>query len=152
MKKILILFGEMGAGKNYWGEKLANNLGYDFFDGDTVVTVEMQNKVSQFKPIARGIIVDYLFALSGAIIDKAVSCKEGLVVSQALYNDQDRILLKEALEFNPDNKVVFYWVQPTFTSNLKHIFSREKGFRWVLYWLMNKPWFQKPTHDYISIG
>jgi gluconate kinase len=144
MSDIIILFGEMGSGKNYHGEKLAKKLGYTFFDGDIVVTSEMAEKVSKFKPLSRDIIKNYRRVLAEAIKEKAAQAN-GLVVAQALYSNQDRYYLHGFL--STKNNVKFIWIKTSFFKNLKQIYSRPKGLRWVLYWLMNKPFFQKPTHD-----
>lgn len=41
---IYLIFGEMGIGKNYVGEKLAKHIGCSFFDGDTVIPKSMIEK------------------------------------------------------------------------------------------------------------
>lgn len=147
MKKIKILFGEMGGGKNFWGENFSRSTGLPFFDGDTVVTSEMVERVSKFKPLTRDMIHNYIRVLVNEIADRAEASSEGLIVAQALYNDSDRIFIREflkALGF----EVELYWVKASIWNNLKQIYSRKNGLRWVLYWLMNKPFFQKPTHTH----
>lgn len=150
-KTIVILFGEMGGGKNYHGERLSRMTGFPFFDGDTVVTPEMAEKVSNFRPLTREMILSYVSRLANEIADRAeVEDVPGLIVAQALYINDDRLFLKEFLRCLGFN-VKFYWIKTPFWRNLKQIFSRKNGFRWVLYWLMNKPFFQKPTHEYIVL-
>lgn len=150
-KGIFILFGEMGVGKNYWGESLAKGYNYTFFDGDSVVPPEMIEKVVNFKPLTREMILNYVEVLIKEIDKRAKNEPNGLVVSQALYFDSDRINVIESLR-KMGYKVKPYWVKARFWDNLKQIFSRPKGFRWVLYWLLNKPYFQKPTHWHCTIG
>lgn len=150
MKSIIILFGEMGTGKNYWGEKMADELGYTFFDGDTVVTQEILERVQKFKALNRQMIEKYINRLCEEVADRT-DVAPGLVVAQALYFDEDRKtlgLFLRSLGYN----VRFKWVRAPFWRNLQQIYSRNNGLRWVLYWLMNKPWFQKPTHEYDTIG
>jgi hypothetical protein len=84
--------------------------------------------------------------LVGAI-SLLASISPGIVVAQALYLDEDRKWI-EWFFTQLGYSVKFVWVKPPFLRNLKQIYSRPKGLRWVLYWLMNKPWFQKPTHEY----
>ena len=150
-KEIIILFGEMGGGKNYWGEIYAYQLNYHFFDGDTVATPQMMERVSKFKPLNKEIISNYLTILTSEIINRASVSSNGLVVAQALYNNKDRISLKEKIEATGEFNVNFFWVHVPFLQNLKQIYSRPKGFRWALYWLINKPFFQKPTHTNFRI-
>lgn len=144
--KITILFGEMGGGKNYWGKLIAKQDNATFFDGDTVATPVMKERVSKFKPLNREIIKDYINILF-AEIEVRADDYGNLVVAQALYNDEDRKFLAEMLTGMGYN-VQFYWIKTPFWRNLRQIWSRPNGFRWVLYWLMNKPFFEKPTHKY----
>lgn len=144
----------MGAGKNYWGEALARGLGVEFFDGDTVIHPVMLGRVRNFKPITLDILADYIYDhLLPAIIKKANESKNlttALVVAQALYDDGIRRDLSTILK-DYGFEVEYFWIKTSFWKNLKQIFSRPRGFRWVIYWLMNKPFFQKPTHNYYTI-
>ncbi len=149
MKNIIVLFGEMGCGKNYWGARVAQEMGYVFYDGDLAAPPEVVEKVSRFKLLDRELILDFVHQLCLVIIDK-VPATNGIVVAQALYFDQDRKYIKEELG-RLGYHVSFQWVRPPFWRNLKQIYSRPDGFRWVVYWLRNKRWFQKPTHEYILI-
>lgn len=148
MKDIIILFGEMGSGKNYWGELLVNNMpGFTFFDGDTVATPEMIAKVSKFKPMNRDMIAAYIDVLIEQIEKRAQQSDKGLIVAQALYFDQDRKEIASYFECLGYN-VSFYLISVPFFQNMRQLLSRPKGWRWALYWLMNKPFFQTATHKY----
>lgn len=151
MKEIIICFGEMGAGKSHWGKQIAKDLGYDFFEGDNAVPSEMAERVAAFKFIPKDMIEDFVYILSAHITFHGSRSPNGLVVSQALYTNKDRLLLKDILE-HYGYKVSFYWIRTTFFKNLTQICHRPKGFRWTLYWLMSKPWFEKPTHEHIEWG
>lgn len=146
-KEVLIFFGEMGSGKNYWGEHYSNKFNCTFFDGDSIVPPKMAEKVSNFKPLTRELIQDYVGILANAIVDRAVEKNQDLIVAQALYSNEDRKFIAEYLCCF-GYAVIFYWVRPSFWRNLKQIYSRKNGLRWVFYWLMNKPFFQKPTHQH----
>jgi gluconate kinase len=71
MTHIYIFFGELGSGKSYCGVRYAEKYGYEFFEGDSVVTSRMMEKVSKFKPIPRDIIEEYMEVLANTITDKA---------------------------------------------------------------------------------
>lgn len=144
MKKVTIMFGEMGSGKTYLGTRFAKANGAVFFDGDSVVPPEMAEKVSAFKPLTRDILDRYLDILFDEIADRAAKC-EHLVVAQALYSDQDRKDL-ELFLISMAYEVEFIWIRTGFFRNLRQLLSRPNGWRWVGYWLMNKPWFRWPTH------
>lgn len=144
-KNIIIFFGEMGAGKNYIGERVAKILDLPFFDGDLVATPEMIEKVKTFKPLNRQIVIKFVEHLANEI-DARAKKSNGLIVAQALYFDEDRRFLESYLT-RLGYKVQLHWVRTTFFRNLKQIFSRPRGLRWVIYWLSNKMWFQKPTHN-----
>jgi gluconate kinase len=144
MKTVYILFGEMGCGKTYSGYVYAKRHGFEFFEGDSVVTARMANRVAGFKPLTRDMIEEYMDILSDAIADRMEHC-DHLVVSQALYFDEDRVLLKSFLE-SFGYHVEMWWIKSKWYRNIQNLLSRENGWKWVVYWLFNKPFFQKPTH------
>jgi shikimate kinase len=146
MKTVYILFGEMGCGKTYRGSRFAEGRGVRFFDGDSVITPKMLEKVSQFKAIPRQILEEYIDVLSESIAKELETCDE-LVVSQALYMDSDRKNLKVFLECL-GYEVRMWWVRVPLWRNVQNLLTRQNGWRWILYWLLNKPFFQKPTHDH----
>jgi hypothetical protein len=51
--EIIVLFGEMGGGKNYWGERIAAQKGYHFYDGDAAAPPIVVERVMQFKMLRR---------------------------------------------------------------------------------------------------
>lgn len=151
-KQVRIVFGEMGAGKNYWGVRLAKKFGLEFFDGDDVATPEMIERVSKFKPLNHRIVSHYVHEVLGPeIVKRASKSERGIVVAQALYSNINRRGLSTYLAAHGFD-VSFYWVQPSLFSNVRQIFSRENGTKWVAYFLMNKPFFEKPTHKYWTLN
>jgi len=149
MKDVIILFGEMGSGKNYWGEQLARELNYTFYDGDLVATQEVIERVTRFEMLDRELVLQLVNRLCDAVMEM-VPETNGLVVAQALYFDEDRRYIERRLTEQGYN-VSFRWIRTPFWRNLKQIYTRPDGLRWVIYWLQNKSWFQEPTHDYIPI-
>lgn len=152
MKEIKIVFGEMGVGKNYWGEILAKKFDLDFFDGDLAAPAELIERIENFRFIPRKLIIDYIFkSLAPEIIKRAKNSKNGVVISQALYRDVDRRALGAYLQ-EWGFKVQFYWVKIPFLQNVKQLMTRNNGKQWVLYNLFSKPMFQKPTHRYRTLN
>ena len=150
---ILILFGEMGCGKTYRGKKLAEQYGYTFVEGDSFLSRSMEERVSKFKPLTKDMVErfvrTYLYhGIMGEIWQAEKDGKKGIVVAQALYLDHLRLFLKTRLE-QAGHQVDFVKIEPTFWRNLKQLWSRERGLRWIFYWLLNKPFFQKPSHSYL---
>lgn len=146
MKTVYILFGEMGCGKTYCGSRYAKEQGLQFFDGDSVITPRMLEKVSKFAPIPEYILQEYMDVLFNAIADQMQTCDD-LVVSQALYRNSDREDLRIFLESHGYN-VRMWWVQCKWHRNIQNLLTRDKGLKWVFYWLINKPFFQKPQHEH----
>ena len=150
--KIKILFGEMGSGKTYKGKKLAENYGFDFLEGDSFLTKEMNDRVNSFKPLTKEMIDDFVkIHLFRGIIKAGWKAeqkgKRGLIVAQALYLDSLRVELKSKL-IKAGYEVEFVKIETPFFTNMRQLWSRKFGMFWILYWLMNKPFFQNPTHSY----
>jgi gluconate kinase len=140
-KKVIILYGEMGSGKNYQGERLAKSLGFEFFDGDLALPAYLVERTRNFKPLTPEMVndfvyIDLLFAISGK-----VRRSKGIVVAQALYLREARDLLGTQLKAAGFD-VEFRLVKVPFLQNLRQLLSRPRGNLWVLYWLANKPFFQ----------
>lgn len=149
-KTVTILFGEMGSGKSYWGKKLSRTFGDDFFEGDSAIPDDMLEKVNNFQTIPRSMIENYLSILLNEIEYFIEKSSKGLVVSQALYKDSDRLDLANKLKAL-GYTVNFIWIKVGFIQNMRQLYSRENGLKWVFYWLMSKPFFQNPTHFHTTL-
>jgi gluconate kinase len=145
-KTVYVLFGEMGCGKTYQGSAYAKRHDFKYFDGDSVITPRMLEKVSRFAPIPNDVLCEYMAVLFTAIDDQTQGCDQ-LVVSQALYRNKDRECLRLFLESN-GYQVRMWWVQCKWHRNIQNLLTRPHGWKWVWYWLINKPFFQKPTHQH----
>jgi hypothetical protein len=147
MKTIHIFFGEMGVGKNYHAERYAKEHRCVFFDGDSVIPPKMKERITNFQSLdeltVKGYIVMHLLP---AIYQRAVLSVDDLVVAQALYRNASRLSIRDFLE-GKGFRVRFHWVIPSVWQNLKQLWT-DRGYRWVWYWLRNKPFFQFPSHAY----
>lgn len=146
MKTVTIFFGEMGCGKSFCALAYAKRHGFKFFEGDNVVTARMLSKVKSFKPIPLDALKEYVEVLAQAIDDQAQNC-DNLIVAQALYLDNHRQYIRLFLEEH-GYQVRFWLVKTHWWRNVRNLLSRPQGWKWVYYWLMNKPFFETPTHKY----
>jgi gluconate kinase len=145
-QNITIFFGEMGCGKSYCASRYAEKHGFPFFEGDDVATPDLVARASKFKPLTREIITKYVRVLGDAIIGVANYTEAPtLIVSQALYSEEDRCFLMGYLQEHGFN-VRFWLVRCAWHRNVRNLLTRPKGLRWVYYWLINKPFFQKPVY------
>lgn len=142
---LYLLFGEMGVGKNYVGERLANFLSCDFFDGDLVVPPEMVEKVVNFKPLTPEMIDDYVHNHLIPGIDVRFDRANPLVVAQALYFERHRQAIREY--FGAEKTKLVYLPTPSVVTHMGRLYSRENGLRWAAFGLFNKFFFEKPTSD-----
>jgi gluconate kinase len=139
---VLILYGEMGAGKTFWGQKLARVCKAAFLDGDDVISAAMLERTKNFKPISKKTLDDYVQNhLAPAIIVRC-GLDNDLIVAQALYLREHRDFLKQHLLSKGYDQVEFIRIEAPFWRNLKQLWARPQGLRWVWYWLLNKPFFQ----------
>lgn len=142
---IYLLYGEMGCGKNYVGEKFAEYIGCEFFDGDSVIPDDMVIKIEKFKLLKPSELIVYVSRdLLPAIMKKSYYGFRDLVVSQALYKKEYRSIITRSLP----HIVSPIWIYTPWFQQLSQLMSREHGFKWVMYSLICKPFFQRPTEDY----
>lgn len=137
---LYVLFGEMGIGKNYVGELLANHIGCKFFDGDLAVPETMAKKVANFRPLGADDINDYV----GNHLIPAINERfdTHLVVAQALYREVHREMIMSTFG---RRKVKLVWLPVvSHVSHFKRLLNRENGWKWIAYAMANKPFFQKP--------
>lgn len=146
-RNVEIFFGEMGSGKSYSASRCAISGGKEFLEGDDLVPPEMAQRVLEFKPLTRAMVSHFVGTLTDEIVHRAVRSKNGLVVAQALYFDEDRQEIECALA-SVGHSVTWYWVRPSLFRNVRQLLKRKRGWRWVLYWLVNKPFFQRPAHKH----
>lgn len=87
--KIIILFGLAGAGKNYIGEILQKKFDFYFWDGDNVLTSEMQQCIENKEPFTQ----DMRDQFTDLLIENILILRKkysNLVVAQALYKEKNR--------------------------------------------------------------
>lgn len=149
MKKVIILFGEMGVGKNFVGSILASHLGLPFVDGDEMLPNDLAEKVENMSPLLKPEIDRFVM---NHLIPKTIrlarnSDGRGFVLAQALYLKEHRAELGRALKSAGIDFQYVYVKVNSLRDHVSRLFSRRKGFRWVIYGMMNKPFFQKPDGD-----
>ena len=134
----------MGCGKNYVGERIAEQLRYHFVDGDSFVPSEMRDKVSRFLPLTQGDIDSFVTDhLIPGLEHELERHPDGIVVAQALYRTEHRAQVKS--HFGDRCRVVL--IETDLWTNLKRLFKRDKGLRWALYGLWNRIFFQSKGFD-----
>lgn len=145
-----IFMGEIGAGKSYCGAQFANEHAFPFLEGDDFVPPEMAKKINLIIPPPEAVVANFVrHNLVQAIIGFAKSnpSARAVVVSQALYRNKHRGILTSALT-KAGFEVEFYWVKCGLLQHARQLFSRPKGLGWLWFWLINKPFFQPPTHPH----
>lgn len=141
--RAIILVGEMGAGKSHVGQRLASERGFNFIEGDDLAGAEMAQAIRDLKRITFPMIDDLVFRMVDAVMIHQALGEDGVVVSQALYRRRHRKMLRDLLERSGVD-VIFIWVKPPLRQHVRQLLSRTGGWRWVRYWLLSKPFFQRP--------
>lgn len=144
---IYLLFGEMGVGKNHVGELLASHLGCPFFDGDTVIPEDMMERIDRFKVLKPDMLDRYVWRhLIPAIWSRHAEGQD-LVAAQALYRRRHRQMVLDGKGYLGEGlrgRVVPVWVDAPFLTVSRRLLGREDGFKWLLYSLACKPFFERP--------
>jgi len=141
LDQITILYGEMGCGKSYLGKIVAKVWGLEFLEGDSLAPPEMVARVRSFRFLSRELLDRFIHVHLFNGIVKAASGSRRLVVAQALYRRESRARLRLQLE-DVGFTVAMVHIKTPFWRNLRQILQRPKGFRWAIYWLLSKPFFQ----------
>lgn len=151
MKTLYFFFGQVGAGKTYCAKRFAKKIGAHFYDGDDSLSLELRSKVEKVQPLTRSDIYGFITNYLAEDCVRLAESHDVLVVAQALYNEGDRLWLGHTLRrFGIDT--IFVHIRTPFWRNLKQLWSRKNGLRWIRMWLISKPWFEQPTHYCVDIG
>jgi gluconate kinase len=141
---IYLLFGEMGTGKNYIGERLAEHLGCQFFDGDDWIPLHLQSKIDRCESLTLEEVSEYVDDDLIPQLKNIQASTEMAVVAQALYRENDRYEIQDELG---DQVVWIHVVPPSRWTHMWRLLSRKNGFRWALLGLMSKPYFEAPDPE-----
>lgn len=140
---IYVLFGEMGIGKNYVGERLAKHLDCSFFDGDQVLPARLAEKVKQIRSLSPKEINGFVTGHLIPAIRYVSIIREDVVVAQALYMRRHRQEIVDTLGGSEKVRLI-HLPSPSFPTHMGRLYSRRQGFRWMLLGLLSKLFFQKP--------
>lgn len=137
---VRIFYGEMGSGKTYLGRRDAEKLGCTFLEGDDLIPPGMAALVRNFKPLPKSVLDDYVKNhLVPAIVNAART--GDVVVAQALYRREHRDYVGGRLA-SEGFSVRWTLCRVPLWQNFRQLWGRPRGLRWVLYWLLSKPFFQ----------
>lgn len=154
MKKLaILLFGEMGAGKSHFGRQLAERENCLFVEGDDCMPDDMHAVVKKFGVVTDEMtskLVANLITTLTAMQRCCLGSADGVVLAQALYKERDRVALVEALKA-AGYVVEVGWVRAGFLQNVRQLWARDRGLRWVLYWLASKPFFEYPKLTHVEV-
>lgn len=147
---IYILFGEMGVGKNYIGKRLAVHLKCQFMDGDDELPYLLKKKVERFEPFTLDEVDDFVRKNLIPQIEGGAfwAGDNDIVVAQALYRQEHRDIIEN---YFSDIVTWIHVTPPSFIEHIRRLFKRIDGFRWVLFGLVHKPFFQKPRPSTIKL-
>lgn len=147
MKTVYFFFGEMGAGKSFCAQRFAQKIDAHFVEGDLLLPKKLQQKCKRLAVLTREEVRSFVDGLPQQLVEVAASMTtdKPLVVAQALYNNQDRLDLAQAMRekgWDP----IFVHIRVPLLRNIRQLWSRRNGLRWILVYLMCKRWFEQPTH------
>ncbi len=146
--KVIILIGEMGSGKSHVGRLMAEDRGFEFIEGDELAGPEMAAAIRDLKRITYEMVDDLVERMANLVYSYKLRGFPGVVLSQALYREKHRRNLKFLLE-RANIEVTFLWVRVPFFQHVRQLLSRRGGPRWIFYWLLSKPFFQRPKHEHV---
>lgn len=143
---ITLLFGESGVGKTYLGKRLSEKTGVPFVEGDDFLPEQLRKKVEAGQTLTIAEVDSYVVDDFIPAIKKLYKAGTNLIVSQALYMKRHRALF--AAVFGSHN-VRPVWVVVPLRQQIKQLWNRKKGLRWIFSTLISKPFFEKPTRPHM---
>lgn len=107
---IIILFGLSASGKTYVGNVIQEEFGFHHEDADQWLTEEMKQYVVDRKLFTLEMLDEFSTNIVNNIEDLSKKHKT-LVVSQALYRQKNREMIRESLAYKlPDKNILFIQV------------------------------------------
>lgn len=142
-QSLVVVVGEMGMGKTYVAQLIADKTGKHFYEGDRALPLGMELRS---KKAVDEFVKDYLIPA----ISRELATHDDVVVAQALYFQEHRELIFN--EFNELAHIKFINVVTTLEMQSNNLQQRPESF-WLSYAKASKASFQKPPEDsvYTSI-
>lgn len=144
--KIYFLFGEVGAGKSYCGEKLAESLNCSYFDGDEIFNLPqlqyLQEKIVKKQNFNLVDLNQITIAMISEIKKRCYNPSGYLVVSQAMYRKLNRNYIKSQFA-----ELYFVEIKASSWQHFCQLWNR--GISWIWYGLKNHWYFQSHHGFYI---
>jgi len=139
-----IAFGLAGTGKTYFASWFASTFNVHFEDADHWITPEMRAYIREGKVFTPEMLDTY-FAIVSANIHALTATHPNLIISQALYLEQNR---QQLLAAHPD---ITYILVSTNQAILENRLLARSGEVTLQYAKKNEPFFEAPTHPCIII-
>jgi gluconate kinase len=144
MNKVFFFFGEMGSGKSYTASRYAAKTPNAFYlEGDNYLPDYLLEKINKFEPISLDDLNDYVHHYLTPAIVEASKNNNLVCVAQAIYLNHHRKYIDSILK-SYGLYVLWIYVKTPFISNLLNLMNRPNWFKWIMFFLKNKPFFQKP--------
>ena len=134
MKLVVLLFGECGTGKSNLGKKIAKLRDMTFVDGNMYLSPAALEKIRNFEFPSKSEIDIMAYDLMMGVNQLCSQATNGVVVSQSLYRNANRIQVIHFLE-QAGYTVEVYWVKSDIIQHVKRLFGRRRGASWLAYWM-----------------
>ena len=118
IKMLIIIFGEMGMGKNFVGECLAREMSIHFLDGDTAIPAG--TRLLHKADVDRFVTYQLIPA-----IESSLKLHNDLIVAQALYFEEHRKQIENYFKYF--TSVKFIHVRATEKLQRERLLTREEG-------------------------
>ena len=153
MQQVFFFFGEAGAGKSYCAKRFAERHKLPFIEGDDFIPgPSIDERVKKFQILKPAEIQNFIHNILLPQVMSHTSLEgTDIVVSQAMYRNVDRIKFADAIQEHTAYTVRWFLIKTPLLQHIKQILSRRYGLRWFAFWLLNKPFFQKPVHHHITV-
>lgn len=146
MKKIIFIFGQIGAGKNKVGADIASHRNYEYFDSNNFLNIFYFLGILILKPVVKKFVTDRL--IPG--IEKLQETNNNLVIGCTLYTEDHRRMLYN--NFNKTSEVKFVYVNTPKEQHEEQLYNSYwasliwTGWFWLAMAKFHRSSFEIPNH------
>ena len=141
----LLLFGQIGAGKSYLGQRLARDFGLTFYEGDHDITPAMRTAIATRAPFTPAMRLEFADLIAHRIATLAAG-PPSFCIAQALFKNIERHHIRSHFP-----NLTFVWVRASSEVIADRLRHRPGHVADLAYAEFANPYFEPPDFPHCVI-